>query len=366
LIRWIEPDETPKETNMDYKRIFVNLTHGAIGDTVYTYPLLKALRSACPEAEIHVATWFYIQGMLDLAPEVSIIPMIAKDLRTEIVYRISKLPDFDLAINLNYDRLSMIETIATGAPVRVGSEQTECPDWWLTHRVPVSNDRHKLDEVLDMGEAAGIPRPEGPHRIDIPAGSVWSEKLGEHTGRLKERGLTLVGIHPGAKFDFRVWSVERFSEFCKRLIVERKAVIFLFGAGYSQAPGNVVIPDRERIIAIKGSLGELESLAVDTRTVIPVGDFSALAALMSKLDLYIGHDTGPTHLAAMVGCPVIDLMGVGHPGRWKPLGDKVILIDRPPADEKSPEEEKGETENRRLETVSVDEVLEAATKLLNR
>ena len=154
---------------------------------------LRALRDSCPEAEIHVATWFYIQGILNLLPDAGVTPMVIKDLRTEITYRISKSPSFDLAVNLNYDRLSLIETVATGAPLRVGPEQADGPDWWLTHRVPIDNNRHKLDEVLDMGEAAGIPRPEGPFGIDIPPESEWSRKLDEYTVRLKEKGLTVPG-----------------------------------------------------------------------------------------------------------------------------------------------------------------------------
>jgi ADP-heptose:LPS heptosyltransferase len=347
---------------MDYKRIFVNLTHGAIGDTLYSFPLLSALRRSCPESEIHVATWFYIYRIFNLLPEAAVTPMVIKDLRTEITYRISQMATFDLAINLNYDRLSLIESAATGAPIRVGSEEAEGPDWWLTHRLQVDNHRHKLDEVLDMAEAAGIPRPDRRFGIDLPPDNVWSQKLDEHYNRLKERGLTLIGIHPGAKYDSRMWPVERFFELCKRLITGHKAVLFLIGAGYSEAPSKVIIPDTERIDAIKSSLKDLESMAVDTRSIIPVGDFVALAALMKKLDLYIGHDTGPTHLASLVGCPVVDIMGAGLVHRWSPLGEKVEVIDRPPGEGKAQEE--GEREDRRLDTVEVDEVLEAATRLL--
>ena len=56
---------------------------------------------------------------------------------------------------------------------------------------------------------------------------------------------------------------------------------------------------------------------------------SALAALLARCDAYIGADTGPTHLAGLLGLPTIALFGPTNPAIWAPLGQRVTALQAP-------------------------------------
>lgn len=57
-----------------------------------------------------------------------------------------------------------------------------------------------------------------------------------------------------------------------------------------------------------------------------------LAALMSEVDLYLGNDSGITHLAAACGTPTIALFGPTDPQVWGPQGPQVSIIRWQPED----------------------------------
>ena len=74
-----------------------------------------------------------------------------------------------------------------------------------------------------------------------------------------------------------------------------------------------------------------------------------LGALLSRAGLYVGNDSGVTHLAAAAGAPTLALFGPTDPGTWAPLGSAVRTLRAPRAD---------------LDDLAVESVLEAAQGLL--
>jgi ADP-heptose:LPS heptosyltransferase len=57
-----------------------------------------------------------------------------------------------------------------------------------------------------------------------------------------------------------------------------------------------------------------------------------LAGVLSELDLFIGHDSGVTHLAALLGTPTVALFGPTDPARWAPKGAAVTVLRAKPCD----------------------------------
>jgi heptosyltransferase-3 len=57
-----------------------------------------------------------------------------------------------------------------------------------------------------------------------------------------------------------------------------------------------------------------------------------LAGVLSQIDLFLGHDSGVTHLAALVGTPTVALFGPTDPARWAPRGPAVSVIHEQPCD----------------------------------
>jgi heptosyltransferase-3 len=138
--------------------------------------------------------------------------------------------------------------------------------------------------------------------------------------RTPETGLIV--IHLGAGKPEKCWPVERFVELAERLKQGGRRVRVLLGEA------------------------ELERWPADAiRRVEQVGDVRRPATFVDLLnelaaaDALVGNDSGPAHLAAIIGVPTVTLFGTS-PDRWRPLGPRVRVIRRAP-----------------LESISIDEVV---------
>ena len=63
---------------------------------------------------------------------------------------------------------------------------------------------------------------------------------------------------------------------------------------------------------------------------VSIQSLSTVAEVLNRAALYIGHDSGISHLAAMVGTPSIVLFGPTDPANWAPKGDHVTVMSGPP------------------------------------
>lgn len=97
----------------------------------------------------------------------------------------------------------------------------------------------------------------------------------------------------------------------------------------------------------------IDRFALRRNSVLHADDFKLItaASLLSLSGLYIGNDSGFTHLAAATGCPAIALFGPTDPEVWKPVGRRVEVIS---------------TVSRSLEEISTDAVFERAVSLISR
>ncbi len=125
----------------------------------------------------------------------------------------------------------------------------------------------------------------------------------------------LAGLHVSGGRAVKQWEPERFAEVAQRLAYAG-ATFVLTGA---PAPRPLVDAVRrrhpaDRVIDVAGEV-----------------DLLALASLLERLDVMITGDTGPMHLAAAVGTPVVAIFGPSDPVRYAPRGatDRVIRIDLP-------------------------------------
>ena len=142
-------------------------------------------------------------------------------------------------------------------------------------------------------------------------------------------------IHPGSGGQHKIWPADRFAEVGNRL-GEWGPVVITSG------------PADEGIIA------RLKPLLPDARFVDPL-PLPDLAGLFASARLYIGNDSGPTHLAAAVGTPSIAIFGPTDPRTWQPRGARVEVLTAP--SDIPPES--------RLESIEVDQVLKAANRLIS-
>lgn len=300
----------------------------AIGDVIHTLPALTALRRHYPEARID---WLVEEGAADL---VQGHPSLSRALvwrRREFVTRLKtgRIPSAvglfsNLLVQLRNTRYDLILDFqallksslwiffARGrrkAGFGQGMEHSEKSHLFLNERIPaVSMEIHALDRGLVLLKALGIP--DLPVLYDLPVGAQDEEAAQQ---LLASKGLRpeepFVAINPVAQWPTKLWTPERFRELAERLLKENFQVVFT-GAGEDQT----LIDD------IAGGLGA-SVLRLDGQTTLKV-----LAAVYRSARVVVSTDTGPMHLAAAVGTPVVALFGPTAPWRTGPYGKNHVVL----------------------------------------
>jgi heptosyltransferase III len=122
-------------------------------------------------------------------------------------------------------------------------------------------------------------------------------------------------IHVGSGGADKVWPLDRFVRLAAELKRAGHDLVFPLGEVELER-----MPDAARALTPHGS-------------VIKPADLSALFDLVSTARLYVGNDSGPTHLAAMCGTPVVALFGRDNEATWRPVGPVVTVLRHKPIGE---------------------------------
>jgi ADP-heptose:LPS heptosyltransferase len=147
-----------------------------------------------------------------------------------------------------------------------------------------------------------------------------------------------VAVHPGSGSSAKNWPLERFVEVARRL-------------GGGQPWLLVLGPAEEDLVApvTTSAGGPPESSGSVPGALVARGvSVRGLAAMLARAGLYVGNDSGVSHLAAASGAPTLALFGPTDPAQWSPVGHSVLTL---------------RTETGRLEDLAVDDVVAAAGRL---
>ena len=236
---------------------------------------------------------------------------------------------------------SALATCLARAPYRLGpSFHREGSRWFYTETAgPTDRTRHAVDECLDAVRWLGLSA--GPVEFPVRFPSV-----------LAGTGGPRVAMVPMSRWPSKNWPVSRFGELARRLVDRGGAVIHLMGGGGAEA--------RAACAAIAEGLpaGGVVNLAGRTRLV-------EMGGWLQAMDLVIGNDSGPLHMAAAVGTPVLAFFGPTDPVRSGPYGEghRILQVSA----------DRCRNCRRRncrrgdgacLAALTVDEAMEAATRLL--
>jgi ADP-heptose:LPS heptosyltransferase len=222
---------------------------------------------------------------------------------------------YDLAINFEPDIRSQLLLASSGA-ARIAGFSSGGGAPLLDVAIPFDPQAHTSDNARRLVAAAlgvsSCSRSESAAvRIEIPgdARERARELLGEHRA-------PLVGVHASGGREIKQWPVERVADVAVRLGRELGATIVLTGNS----------ADKPLVDALRGRLGSIR--AVDVSGAI---DLLTLAAVLARLDVFLTGDTGPMHLAAAVGTPVVGVFGPSDPSRYAPRGGRhrIVRIDLP-------------------------------------
>ncbi|MCY4403388.1 MAG: glycosyltransferase family 9 protein [Candidatus Poribacteria bacterium] len=277
------------------KKILV-FSFSFIGDAVLSTAVIQPLISHFPDTHI---TFLVGPNAYDLlANDPQIDASLVYDNRGEHaglkgrikLIKALRREKYDLVVNL---RDSFIARC-------VGAEH-----WGL---VRGDRERHAVTRYLEVLSKQGIDTTDA-----YPQLQLTEVELATAQCFLDETGITskrlLIGIHPGGNWEYKLWSAEKYVQLATTLLDEKDVSILLFAG------------PNER---------ELQAQVADSMTTSPIlvetHNLREVAALIRACDVYIGNDTGPMHIAAAVGTPVIALFGSTNHIRSGPYGDKHVVV----------------------------------------
>lgn len=286
-----------------------------LGDLVLLGAFLRNLRLHWPGADIQVLADRAFAEVLALNPDVNgvweapagALAWSAFALRLRRA-RFTHVFNFD-----NTERTAAIARLS-GAPFRLGLHHGGYRlklGWCYTCAVNDPNELHESRPIteyyLQALPAAGVPVASREVRL-VPRESdlAWIRRF------VGAAGPVLL-VHPGSRSPWRVWPLERFAQVCDRAQDDLGAQVVLAGG-----PG-----DGEKIAAIRAAA---RSHLFAFSQPLSAPRFAALARLSA---LMLCHDSGPMHVAAAVGTPIVALYGSQNAVLFRPAGEGHILVQPP-------------------------------------
>ena len=283
---------------------------GAIGDFILTLPALKALRDSCPRPQIeilgneHIAVLaesrFYAQAVrsIEFGALSSFFARNSK-LSNELV---SYFASFDLIISYLYDPDGVFEENLRHCGVK------------NLIRGPA-----KIDGGSHAARQLALPIEELGARVEDFAARLYPSSEDRHAAVkvLSDLARPIVAFHPGSGSEIKNWPLENWIEIGNRLLAS------------TDFSGSIVIVFGEADKRQATRLGSIwQSLRVRLVENLPLPH---LAAVLEGT-IFIGHDSGISHLAAAAGANCILIFGPTDPAIWAPLNENVCVLHAPDRD----------------------------------
>lgn len=284
-----------------------------MGDVLMTTPALRAVRHSRPGRHVTLLTSPAGAAVAALVPEVDEVIvyqapwMKAADAADagaflELVARL-RAGGFDAAIICTVYSQSPLPAALlcylAGIPLRL-AHCRENPYHlltdWVIEREPEQVLRHEVQRQLDLVAAVGYRAADERLSLRVPAEARTRVLRLLADQRLNLERMWLV-IHPGAAAPSRRYPLELYAQVARRLTVDYGWQVVLTGS-----EGERVLVQR-----LRAAMG-VPSFSLAGRLALP-----ELAALIQLAPLLITNNTGPAHIAAAVGTPVVDLYALTNP-----------------------------------------------------
>jgi ADP-heptose:LPS heptosyltransferase len=243
----------------------------SLGDCVLTTPALALLKAYRPDLEIHVIAEPRFAGVFEDNPDITAVS--------------GRLPRPDLLLNLHGGTRSMCMTLASAAKYRAGFAHHRY-NFVYTHKIPTAQEILGVDRPVHTAEHLA----SAMFWLGVPPAEIPRAKL---VARNKPDRAPYAVLHPFASAPEKAWPSERFVAVANRLQEMGLPPVILAGpADNPSAFGAFQISQNTPLREVK--------------------------TLMAGATLFIGNDSGPAHIAAAFGVPVVVLFGPSNPVTWAP------------------------------------------------
>ena len=310
-----------------------------IGDLLMSLGAIRAVRAQAPEATIDLVVGSWNDAIAQLIAEVDHVELVnpawlargrPSEAPTSLVRRALAWRGrrYDLAINFEGDIRSHALLALSGARRRVGFAHAGGGPL-LTDVVEYDGGRHVADNSLALVERAfNLPEGSLPRASTTAGRPSWRLAVPDAASAAARTALLqlgrplqetpLVAVHAPGGRAIKQWPVDRFADATAALAADLGASVILTGAPDDAS----VVDEMEQRLGAHG---------VPTLRMQGATDLVMLAALLQQCRLLVTGDTGPMHLAAAVGTPVLAVFGPSMPWRYGPLVEpsRIVRVDLP-------------------------------------
>ena len=322
------PFDQQPTTTFHPKRILL-IRVDLIGDLVMSLTAVRVLRRTYPDAEIDLlavpSSAKVVANDSDLSEVIAYDPNIWRRPKALITWRNWRelfalrqrlhARHYDLAINL-FGQWASLLTVLSGAQRRLGFSHENYPGF-LTDTVTgqhwdTNDAKHEVDYCLELAQAAGAtvtPEDRIPHLSVDPQAQQQVEQLLQQEGI--QANKVLIACHVSSNNgQAKRWPVPYWATLIDRLVREDGVQVVLTGAP-NDIPlvAEVLRRTHERVYNLAGKTS-----------------LTQLAALYQRADLLITGDSGPMHIAAAVGTPLIAIHGPTDPALSGPISPTATIL----------------------------------------
>ncbi|MBM4055775.1 MAG: glycosyltransferase family 9 protein [Planctomycetes bacterium] len=324
------------QTNMHIGKNIINpknilvIRLGAMGDIIHVIPAVKNVREALPECNIAWLVEDKIKDLVETVPGVDEVIVFPRkrwqawlkrpgryfQIISEMIvfFRQLRAKKYDVVLDFHGNFKSGILGYLSASKIRAGFSRGYCKEFnYLFTNVriaPQQKAMHRIEKYLSLVRGLGIKA-----HYQKPVFSLSEQDRSYINDFILQNQLDqkpMAILHPGTSLfgKYKRWSPEKYAQLSDKLIEEfGYAVVFTWsGKEYDIAED---IRSRMRFPA---------TISCKTASV------KQLIALLQRASLYIGGDTGPTHLASCLGIPTIAIFGPKDPVIYAPYDDNSLVV----------------------------------------
>jgi len=280
----------------------------AIGDVLLSTVVLKNLRAAFPSARIDFLTEEPARPVIEGNPAIDTTLIFNRRTQSSagLLFLIRRRR-YDLVFDLFGNPRSAIVTLVSGARRRVGYRFAWRQYCYTDVVDPRGGEVHNVQFNLDALEAIGIPIVDRS-----PTFPLSREDREFASGFFQRNGINDVGsiaLNPGGGWYTKRWRAQRYAELGDRIARRMGASIII-----TWGPGEQSLAE------------EIRASMAEPARVIPPTTLKQLGAILERCSAVVTNDSGPMHIASVLGTPVVGIFGPTVPTFQGPVGEKSIVI----------------------------------------
>lgn len=294
----------------------------AIGDVIHTLPSLTALRKLYPEAHI---TWVVEEAAAGLVKNHPLLNAVLisrrkswikylrkgefsrplREMRT-FLRELRKRP-YDLVIDFHGLLKSALIVLFSGGKRKLGYDSLqELSGLFYNEKIPEDMNKHAVDRYLDFPRHLGAKIEKA--QFILPSDNSAQARIQSLLEKYHLENKKFIAVNPVAYWETKLWDDEKFAGLADLIKTKLNMEVVFTGS------------EKESIEKITTRM-QAKAVNLAGETTLP-----ELAYLYQKALLLVTTDSGPMHLAAAVGTPVVALFGPTDPQRTGPYGDGHVII----------------------------------------